>query len=100
MADYVTPRLAFVLRGSLEQNVWPFDPRDIFTTMRYRMDWSSLEAGFRESFAASLDGAPYAAMVQAAHEAMAEYCSIARVHALLADALGAKLPALKQAAAE
>ena len=42
MADYIDPNIAFVLQASLEHNVWPFDPRDLFTTMRYRLDWESI----------------------------------------------------------
>jgi hypothetical protein len=100
MADYITTNLAFILRGSLEQNVWPFDPRDIFTTMRHRLDWTSLESAYRESFAATLQGGAYARMAQAAHEAMREYCSVERVQRLLTDALQMPTLHLEREAAE
>ena len=99
MADYVTPRLAYVLRSSLEHNVWPFDPRDIFTTMRYRIEWDSLEAAYRASFA-SADSKRYQEMANAAHEAMRDYCSAERVQRLLAEALHVPAPELKREAAE
>ena len=88
MADYVTPRAAFIPRASLEHNVWPFDPRDLFRTMRYRLDWTSLEAAYRDSFHAALaaDGT-YERMSRAAHDALREYASTAKVRALLAEAL-------------
>ena len=88
MADYITPRLAFILRASLEHNVWPFDPREMFSTMRYRLDWDSLELAFRESFDVALNrGGAYAGMAQSAHEAMREFCSMERVQNLLGEAL-------------
>ncbi len=100
MADYITPQMAFVLRASLEHNVWPFDPLEMFGTMRYRLDWSSLEEAFREAFeVALLKGGAYARMAQAAHEAMREYCPVERVKTLLAIALDtpATLPAREAA---
>jgi len=91
LADYVTPRLAFVLGGSLEHNVWPFDPREMFGTMRYRLDWNSLECAFRESLDIAVTrGGAYARMAQSAHEAMREYCSMERVQNLLEEALNTK----------
>jgi glycosyltransferase involved in cell wall biosynthesis len=100
LADYVTPRLAFVLRGTLEHNVWPFDPRDLFTTMRHRTDWSSLEQAYRESFATVAPDGAYAGMAQAAHDAMREYCSVERVCTLLAQALDMPTPFMNREAAE
>ncbi|MBO1359487.1 glycosyltransferase [Acetobacter sacchari] len=50
MADYVSSNNAFVLKSSLEQNVWPHDPRDLYQTMRYRLDWGSLVDAFHDSF--------------------------------------------------
>lgn len=88
MADYVRRDAAFILRSGLEHNVWPFDPRDLFTTMRYRLDWSSIEEAFRASFRVALSGdGAYDAMGRAAHAAMRRYCAGERVRDLLADAL-------------
>jgi len=100
-ADYVTPRIAFVPRSTLEHNVWPFDPRDIFTTMRYRLDWGSFETGLRESFdmAVAEDG-EYAAMARAAHDEMRDYCSVNTVRALLAQALSVEQQIPEYEAAE
>lgn len=102
MADYITPALGFPLRASLEHNIWPFDPREMFSTMRYRLHWDSLEAAFRASFDIALShGGAYARMAQAAHEAMREYCGAAPVRDLLAEALGiaAAVPAMPASAA-
>lgn len=100
MADYLNDSSAFILRSSLEHNVWPFDPRDIFTTMRHRLDWSSIEEALRNSFKAiSVDGS-YDSMSVAAHKTMQLYCSTAKVQALLEEALGLVLPSLQQEAAE
>ncbi len=89
MADYITPDNAFVLRGSLEHYVWPFDPRVFFTTMRYRLSWPSLAAAFAASFrAATDDGETYAAMSAAAQATMRAYCSTDVVRAALVEALG------------
>jgi glycosyltransferase involved in cell wall biosynthesis len=90
LADYVTPDLAFVLRCSLEHNVWPHDPRDLFTTMRYRLNWASLVAAYDASFltATAADGR-YRQMSGAAAQSMAAYCSVAAVAQKLAPLCGA-----------
>lgn len=88
MADYIDAPHAFVLRGSLEHNVWPFDPRDLFTTMRYRLDWESLVTAFEQSYdVAMTDGSRYAAMGAAAVEAMRAFCAVDVVRTKLAEAM-------------
>jgi hypothetical protein len=86
MADYIDPSLAFVLRASLEHNVWPFDPRDMFTTMRYRLNWQSLVEALEQSFV--LDAGGYAAMSEAAQSGMRGFCALDVVQTRLAQALG------------
>lgn len=94
MADYIGTDIAFVLRASLEHNVWPFDPRDLFTTMRYRLDWESLVTAFEQSYAlAATDTARYAAMGEAAQTAMRKFCTQEVVQAKLSEALGITAPA-------
>ena len=94
MADYIEPNIGFVLRASLEHNVWPFDPRDLFTTMRYRLDWESLVTAFEQSYAlAATDAARYAAMGEAAQAAMRKFCTQELVQAKLSEALGITSPA-------
>jgi glycosyltransferase involved in cell wall biosynthesis len=94
MADYITPNLAFMLRGSLEHNVWPHDPRDLFSTMRYRLNWETITAAYAASFqiATANDGA-YAAMSAAASQRMQKFCGIEPVTAQLALALASLAPA-------
>jgi glycosyltransferase involved in cell wall biosynthesis len=50
MADYIDEQVAFVVKSGLEQNVWPHDPRDLFRTLRYRLDWSSICSAYRDSY--------------------------------------------------
>jgi glycosyltransferase involved in cell wall biosynthesis len=89
MADYIASDIAFVLKASLEHNVWPFDPRDLFTTMRYRLDWESLVTAYEQSYAlAAEDAAGYAAMGKAAQAAMRGFCTEAMVREKLSEALG------------
>jgi glycosyltransferase involved in cell wall biosynthesis len=93
MADYIGPDIAFVLQGNLEHNVWPFDPRDCFTTMRYRLNWQSLVEALQQSFALTVDDAAgYAAMGVAARRAMQGFCGVQIVRAKLAEALGVAGP--------
>ena len=88
LADYVSPDIAFVPRFTREHTVWPFDPRDLFTTMRYRLDWASFENALRESFsiATAKDG-KYSAMALAAHAKMRDYASATKIRTLLAEAV-------------
>jgi len=94
MADYIDPRIAFVLSGSLEHNVWPFDPRDLFTTMRYRLNWETLVAAYEQSYALAMArDERYDAMSAAAHVAMQAFCAEDVVRGGLAEALGIAVPA-------
>jgi glycosyltransferase involved in cell wall biosynthesis len=94
MADYINADIAFILRASLEQNVWPFDPRDLFTTMRYKLNWESLVAAYEQSYKlATTEDAKYAAMCEASREAMRAFCTLDVVQAKLAEALGISVSA-------
>jgi glycosyltransferase involved in cell wall biosynthesis len=93
MGDYITEANAFVLQGSLEHNVWPHDPRDLFTTMRYRLNWQSLSAGFETSYRIAMaNDKIYAAMSLAAQNSMRAFCSVDVVRGELADALERVMP--------
>ena len=93
MADYITPSNAFVLRGSLEHNVWPHDPRDLFTTMRYRLNWQSLASAFEASYLSAIaNDKRYTKMSTAAQTTMRDFCSVNVVRGALADALGQEVP--------
>lgn len=96
MADYITPDIAFIARASLIHNVWPFDPRDLFTTMYYRLNWQSLVDAYVRSFAvAEAPDGRYAAMSNAAQAAMRDFCAVDVVRGKLAEAL--EIPAGPQA---
>ncbi|ARN74936.1 DUF7024 domain-containing protein [Oceanicoccus sagamiensis] len=86
MKDYVDDNVAFTLRSSLEQNVWPQDPRDAFRTMRYRLDWESLRDAYLESYrVAKEDPARYQAMSDNNMNKLKQYCSDAVVKNKLQD---------------
>ena len=76
MADYIDPSAAFVLETTPEHNVWPNDPRFLYTTMRERLKWDTLAAAFAESHRVA-KRAPerYAAMGANAERIMRDYCS-------------------------
>jgi glycosyltransferase involved in cell wall biosynthesis len=90
MADYVTAENAFVLASSLEHNVWPHDPRELYTTMRHRLNWRSLTEAYEAShaLAAAQDGG-YAAMAQRAKTGMRAFCAADIVREKLCQALPA-----------
>ncbi|MEO6919494.1 MAG: glycosyltransferase [Collimonas sp.] len=50
MEDYVDDGAAFIVKSSLEHNVWPHDPRDLFRTLRYRLDWESICDAYKDSY--------------------------------------------------
>jgi len=51
LADYATPSCALIVDSCLEPCMWPHDPRKIFKTMRHRINWESLVAAYRRSYA-------------------------------------------------
>ncbi len=101
MADYITGRNAFIPRGSLEHNVWPHDPRRLFTTMRYRLDWSTIKAALEASYALAIaPGNGYGQMAARAEASMRRFCGAAVVEEQLRAALGLEDAGLSQEAAE
>jgi hypothetical protein len=77
MADYINSRVAFPVVSSVEQNVWPEDTRDLFRTLRYRINWESLRDGFLESYrVATEDPKRYQHMSKAARKELEKYCSL------------------------
>jgi len=76
MADYIDPSAAFVLETTPEHNVWPNDPRFLYTTMRERLKWDTLAAAFAESHRVAKQAPErYAAMGANAERIMRDYCS-------------------------
>jgi hypothetical protein len=77
MADYVDDRVAFTVDASMEQNVWPHDPREKFQTSCYRINWETLMSACEESYrVAKEDPKRYAAMSDAAMKRMQAYSSV------------------------
>jgi hypothetical protein len=74
--DYINGNNAFVVESSVEPGVWPHDPRDLFRTLRYRLNWSSLVRAFEESFqAARTNPEKYRQMSRCARETQKAFCS-------------------------
>jgi glycosyltransferase involved in cell wall biosynthesis len=88
MSDYIDESAAFIVDSTLEHNVWPNDPRHLYTTMRHRPKWDTLAAAFERSYkVASESPRAYAEMGQNAAEIMRRYCSDAVVREQLRTAL-------------
>lgn len=49
-SDYIDNDVAFVLRASRQITSWPDDPRQLFRTMSFRLDWESLREAFGQSY--------------------------------------------------
>jgi hypothetical protein len=89
MADYIDDSAAFILGTSPEHNVWPNDPRHLYTTMRERLKWDTLVAAFAESYrVVKEEPERYARMGTNAREIMRRYCSDEAVRDRLRDILG------------
>jgi hypothetical protein len=76
MADYIDPSAAFVVESTPEHNVWPNDPRPLYTTMREKLKWDTLAAAFEESYRVAKQAPErYAEMGANAERIMRDYCS-------------------------
>jgi glycosyltransferase involved in cell wall biosynthesis len=86
MADYVDESVAFVIKSSREHNVWPQDPRALFRTLRYRLNWTSICAAYRESYDMARNAPEkYMQMSGRVLERMQAYASVAVVKQQLQD---------------
>jgi len=80
MEDYINEENTFVVKSNEERASWPHDPRSIFRTMRYRINWESLYHAYLESYAvAKNDPDRYLRMSRCAVESLQKYCSKAMV---------------------
>lgn len=76
MEDYIDDGAAFIVKSSLEHNVWPHDPRDLFRTLRYRLDWESICTAYKDSYrVVKQQPEQYIAMSEHAMSRQAAYCS-------------------------
>lgn len=88
MADYTGPDNAFIVRSHLEPTHWPHDPRQVYRTLRHRIDFASLVAALHDSYrVARHDATRYAAMSRAAQERLRSHCSQAVTRQRLQDFL-------------
>jgi hypothetical protein len=77
MADYITADNAFVIDSAIEPAVWPDDPRLLYKTTRFRIDWESMYKGFIEGFELVVSGDDrYQHMCDAAIASLKNYCSL------------------------
>jgi glycosyltransferase involved in cell wall biosynthesis len=80
MEDYVDSDAGFIVASSREYNVWSHDPRALYTTNYYRIDWQSLCDQFRESYRVAKDEtARYQAMGAHAAELVQSFGSVETV---------------------
>jgi glycosyltransferase involved in cell wall biosynthesis len=86
MQDYIDSDCALILHARPECNVWPQDPRLLFKTLRYRLDWESIFEAYREGYRITKeDPARYASMARHAIAKQMKHCSKAVVKRQLAS---------------
>jgi len=94
MADYIDGDNAFVLDSSTEPSHWPHDPRQAYRTLRYRIDWGTLLAAYKDSYrVARQDPQRYWRMAEHAVQRLQQHCSRAVVKQRLEDFLSDRLDA-------
>ncbi|PRC93963.1 glycosyltransferase [Solimicrobium silvestre] len=80
MEDYIDESVAFMIKSGLEHNVWPHDPRDLFRTLRYRLDWSSICTAYWDSYQMARNAPQeYQKMSNRVLERLQSYASVAVV---------------------
>jgi glycosyltransferase involved in cell wall biosynthesis len=90
MADYINADNAFVIDSAIEPAVWPDDPRLLYKTTRYRIDWESMYKGFTEGFEVVVSGDErYQNMSTAAVASLKNYCSLEQAVPRMRDFLSA-----------
>lgn len=76
MLDYVDETNAFLVSSSREPGYWPHDPRLAYRTFRYRINFESLVAAYRESYrVATEEPQRLAKMSERAAAALERHCS-------------------------
>jgi glycosyltransferase involved in cell wall biosynthesis len=86
MADYIDRSSSFIVDSSLEPCMWPHDPRNLFSTMRYRIDWNSMVNAYHQSYEiAKTHAQVYHTMAESASLAMKRFASIEAVKSKLAQ---------------
>jgi hypothetical protein len=89
MADYIDPSAAFVVESTPEHNVWPNDPRPLYTTMREKLKWDTVAAAFEQSYRVAKHAPErYAEMGANADRIMRDYCSDDAVRERLRHIMG------------
>ncbi|AIY42856.1 Glycosyltransferase [Collimonas arenae] len=92
MADYIDSDNAFVLDSNTEPSHWPHDPRQAYRTLRYRIDWGTLLAAYKESYrVAKQDPARYWQMADHAVQRLQQHCSHAVVKERLESFLASRI---------
>jgi glycosyltransferase involved in cell wall biosynthesis len=91
MADYLSAANAMIVQSGQDYCGWPQDKRCNFTTMRYRIEWSSLRDALSAAYRITKnDASRYAAMADAAFATMRDYCAEQVVARRIAVFLGVR----------
>jgi glycosyltransferase involved in cell wall biosynthesis len=85
MMDYFNESLGFVVNSSEAPSIWPHDPRQLYKTIQYRIDWMSLVNEFNNSYGvAKNDIDKYHSMASASTNAIKAFSSSDNVTAIMA----------------
>jgi|HubBroStandDraft_1064217.scaffolds.fasta_scaffold00021_54 glycosyltransferase involved in cell wall biosynthesis len=89
MEDYVDADSAFIVRSTLEHNVWPQDPRALYTTAYYQVQWQSLCDQLAESYrVATTMPEQYRGMARRGAERVRAFASVETVREQLREFFG------------
>lgn len=76
MTDYFDDSVGFVVRSDKAPSIWPHDPRQLYKTIQYRIDWMSLVQGLEQSYSvATSDIEKYRLFANASTEAIKNFAS-------------------------
>ena len=76
MMDYFNDSVGFVVESDKAPSIWPHDPRQLYKTIQYRIDWMSLVKCLEESyFVATSELEKYRLFSNASTEAIRNFAS-------------------------
>ncbi|MFN8626327.1 MAG: hypothetical protein U0587_10160 [Candidatus Binatia bacterium] len=76
LAEYVNASTALIVDSSVEPCAWPHDTRNVFRTMRHRINWESLVEAYRQGYTIVLkDPDKYRGMAHAARRQVTKIAS-------------------------
>lgn len=76
LMDFISSETTLLVESSIEPSIWPHDSRQVFRTLKYRINWESLVDAFRKSYKiAKHQPGTYRSMAKAASFTMRAYSS-------------------------